>query len=60
MPERTRSELDQIKNSVIWLVNRVKTEESQAEIKREYCRLNDYSAFEMQEILQAMESEDQI
>lgn len=61
MPERSRSELDQIKNSVIWLVNRVKSEESRPpQTQSEYCRLNDYSAFEMQEIMQAMQSEDQI
>jgi|688.fasta_scaffold1286844_1 hypothetical protein len=61
MPERSRTELDQIKKSVIWLVNRVNAEHNQAEeAKHEYCRLNDYSAFETQEIIQAMQSEDQI
>lgn len=60
MPERSRTELDQIKNSVIWLVNKVNAEQgTPVDAQREYCRLNDYSAFEMEEIIQAMQSEDQ-
>lgn len=52
----------EVAESVLWLVNKVR--ESSAETSKhdewQVCKLNDFSSFEMSQLIQAMDSEDRI
>lgn len=50
-------DLDNVAETVMWLVRTIKDDFS-TDSQRPYCRLNEYTEFEMYELRQARDSED--